>query len=102
CPLPSPLERLALPHILGFLLNVPSRVTLGTLALPVSRPHWVGVRRLGRTFYNLDSKLAAPAAIGAEPQLREFLREALSRGPSELFLVVPRDVEEAGTWLSPE
>ncbi|NXQ51521.1 JOS2 protein, partial [Anthoscopus minutus] len=64
------LERLHLPHILGFLLNVPSPVTLGTLALPLARPHWLGVRRLGATFYNLDSKLASPAAIGAEPQLR--------------------------------
>ncbi|XP_066031024.1 josephin-2-like isoform X1 [Chamaea fasciata] len=97
-----PLERLSLPHILGFLLNVPSRVTLGALALPLARPHWLGVRRLGDTFYNLDSKLAAPAAIGAEPQLREFLRAALAKGPSELFVVVPREVEEAGTWLSPE
>ncbi|TRZ07490.1 hypothetical protein HGM15179_019618, partial [Zosterops borbonicus] len=97
-----PLERLSLPHVLGFLLNVPSRVTLGGLALPLSRPHWIGVRELGGTFYNLDSKLSAPVAIGAEPELRQFLREALSRGPSELFLVVPREVEEAGTWLLPE
>ncbi|KAM4751677.1 josephin-2-like [Cyanocitta cristata] len=97
-----PLERLALPHILGFLLNVPSRVALGPLRLPLARPHWLGVRRLGATFYNLDSKLAAPVAIGGEPQLRQFLREALVPAASELFLVVPRDVEEAGTWLRPE
>ncbi|XP_041321882.1 josephin-2-like isoform X2 [Pyrgilauda ruficollis] len=64
-----PLERLSLPHVLGFLLNVPSRVTLGTLALPLSRPHWLCVRPFGDTFYNLDSKLASPAPIGAEPQL---------------------------------
>ncbi|XP_059716957.1 josephin-2 isoform X1 [Haemorhous mexicanus] len=97
-----PLERLCLSHVLGFLLNVPSRVALGTLALPLSRPHWLCVRPFGGTFYNLDSKLATPTAIGAEPQLREFLRAALAQGPSELFLVVARDVEEAGTWLSPE
>ncbi|XP_066426246.1 josephin-2 isoform X1 [Molothrus aeneus] len=97
-----PLERLCLTHVLGFLLNVPSRVALGTLALPLSRPHWVCVRPFGDTFYNLDSKLATPTPIGAEPQLREFLRAALAQAPSELFLVVSRDVEEAGTWLSPE
>ncbi|NWV18776.1 JOS2 protein, partial [Origma solitaria] len=94
-----PLERLSLPHILGFLLNVPSQVRLGALALPLRRPHWLGVRRLGGTFYNLDSKLPAPAAIGSETELRQFLREALAKGPSELFLVVPQDVEETGAWL---
>uniref|UniRef100_A0A674HHB6 ubiquitinyl hydrolase 1 n=1 Tax=Taeniopygia guttata TaxID=59729 RepID=A0A674HHB6_TAEGU len=56
--------RLSLPHVLGLLLNVPSRVRLGALALPLCRPHWLCVRRLGDTFYNLDSKLPAPAAIG--------------------------------------
>ncbi|XP_064593431.1 josephin-2 isoform X2 [Zonotrichia leucophrys gambelii] len=97
-----PLERLCVPRVLGFLLNVPSRVTLGALALPLSRPHWLCVRPFGPAFYNLDSKLATPTRIGAEPQLREFLRSALAPAPSELFLVVSRDVEEAGTWLSPE
>ncbi|XP_039573607.1 josephin-2-like [Passer montanus] len=73
-----PLERLALPHVLGFLLNVPSRVTLGALALPLCRPHWLCVRPFGDTFYNLDSKLPGPAPIGAEPQLRQFLRAGLA------------------------
>ncbi|XP_077645946.1 josephin-2 [Lonchura striata] len=97
-----PLERLALPHVLGLLLNVPSRVALGALRLPLARPHWLCVRRLGRLFYNLDSKLPAPAAIGHEPQLREFLREALAPATSELLLVVAPEVEQQGTWLRPE
>ncbi|XP_056372224.1 josephin-2-like, partial [Oenanthe melanoleuca] len=65
-----PLERLALPPLLGLLLNVPSRVTLGTLALPLRRPHWLGVREIRGVFYNLDSKLESPEAIGDETQLR--------------------------------
>uniref|UniRef100_A0A674GYV9 ubiquitinyl hydrolase 1 n=1 Tax=Taeniopygia guttata TaxID=59729 RepID=A0A674GYV9_TAEGU len=97
-----PLERLSLPHVLGLLLNVPSRVRLGALALPLCRPHWLCVRRLGDTFYNLDSKLPAPAAIGSETQLREFLRTALAPDTSELLLVVAPEVEEQGTWLRPE
>ncbi|KAM6996727.1 josephin-2-like [Passerculus sandwichensis] len=68
--IPSPLERLVVPRVLGFLLNVPSRVSLGALALPLRRPHWLCVRPFGAAFYNLDSKLATPARIGAEPQLR--------------------------------
>ncbi|XP_072777673.1 josephin-2 isoform X2 [Taeniopygia guttata] len=97
-----PLERLSLPHVLGLLLNVPSRVRLGAVPLPLCRPHWLCVRRLGDTFYNLDSKLPAPAAIGAETQLREFLRTALAPDTSELLLVVAPEVEEQGTWLRPE
>uniref|UniRef100_A0A8C3UX40 Josephin-2 n=1 Tax=Catharus ustulatus TaxID=91951 RepID=A0A8C3UX40_CATUS len=65
-----PLERLALPQVLGLLLNVPSRVTLGTLALPLWRPHWLGVRQIGDKFWNLDSKLVSPEVIGDESQLR--------------------------------
>ncbi|KAM3655975.1 josephin-2-like [Ammospiza maritima maritima] len=59
-----PLERLCVPRVLGFLLNVPSRVTLGALALPLRRPHWLCVRPFGPAFYNLDSKLATPTRIG--------------------------------------
>uniref|UniRef100_A0A8U8BLE3 ubiquitinyl hydrolase 1 n=1 Tax=Geospiza parvula TaxID=87175 RepID=A0A8U8BLE3_GEOPR len=83
--------------VLGLLLNVPGRAVGRLWGRLLRLP-----RRLGDTFYNLDSKLPAPAAIGAEPQLREFLRAALAPAASELLLVVSRDVEEAGTWLSPE
>ncbi|XP_058684685.1 josephin-2-like isoform X1 [Poecile atricapillus] len=97
-----PLERLSVSPVLGFLLNVPSRPRLGGLRLPLARPHWLSVRHLGDSFYNLDSKLPAPASIGSETQLREFLQRVLDEGSSELFLVVPREVEEEGTWLKPE
>ncbi|XP_075381888.1 josephin-2-like isoform X1 [Mycteria americana] len=96
------LERLALGQILGFILNVPSQVSLGFVALPVRRQHWLAVRQLRGTYYNLDSKLRAPVPIGGEAELRIFLRDFLSQGFCEVFLVVPRAVEEAGAWLSPE
>ncbi|NXP06525.1 JOS2 protein, partial [Thinocorus orbignyianus] len=92
------LEQLALEKILGFILNVPSNISLGFLSLPFRRQHWLAVRRVGDTFYNLDSKLPAPVAIGGEEDLRVFLRDFLSRGLCELFLVVPREVEESGAW----
>lgn len=57
-------------QILGFILNVPSHVTLGFLALPLRRQHWLAVRRFGATYYNLDSKLQAPVTIGGEDELR--------------------------------
>ncbi|NXS38995.1 JOS2 protein, partial [Balaeniceps rex] len=96
------LERLALGQILGFILNVPSQVSLGFVALPLRRKHWLAVRQLRGTYYNLDSKLRAPVPIGGEAELRAFLRDFLSQGLCEVFLVVPRAVEEAGAWLSPE
>lgn len=96
--------------------------------MPLRRKHWLAVRQLGGTYYNLDSKLRAPARIGGEPELRyarghrgdtegdarchlhlpplppgrAFLRDFLAQGLCEVFLVVPRAVEEAGAWLSPE
>uniref|UniRef100_A0A8B9P6U7 ubiquitinyl hydrolase 1 n=1 Tax=Apteryx owenii TaxID=8824 RepID=A0A8B9P6U7_APTOW len=33
---------------------------------------------------------------------RTFLRQFLSQGLCEVFLVVPKAVEEAGAWLNPE
>lgn len=97
-----PLHRLALDRIHGFILNVPSPVSLGFLPLPFRRHHWLAVRKLGLTYYNLDSKLTSPAPIGGEEELRAFLRDFLTQGPCEVFLVVPRHVEEAGAWLDPE
>ncbi|XP_074423631.1 josephin-2 [Larus michahellis] len=96
------LERLALGEILGFILNVPSNISLGFVALPLRRQHWLAVRQHRGTYYNLDSKLPSPVPIGGEEELRAFLRDFLAQGLCEVFLVVPRAVEESGAWLSPE
>ncbi|XP_065715689.2 josephin-2 [Patagioenas fasciata] len=96
------LERLAPSRLLGLILNVPSRVSLLSLPLPLRRRHWLALRKLRGTWYNLDSKLPAPAPIGGDAQLREFLRRFLAREPCELLLVVPRELEESGAWLDPE
>ncbi|XP_057284341.1 josephin-2-like, partial [Pezoporus wallicus] len=97
-----PLELLVLPNIFGFILNVPAGPLLGLIPIPIPlrRQHWLSLRCFRGVYYNLDSKLPQPEPIGGEEELRAFLRDFLSRGLSELFLVVPRDVEEAGAWLS--
>ncbi|XP_062460246.1 josephin-2-like, partial [Pezoporus occidentalis] len=101
-----PLELLVLPNIFGFILNVPAGPLLGLIPIPIPVPaplrrqHWLSLRCFQGVYYNLDSKLPHPEPIGGEEELRAFLRDFLSRGLSELFLVVPRDVEEAGAWLS--
>uniref|UniRef100_A0A670J395 ubiquitinyl hydrolase 1 n=1 Tax=Podarcis muralis TaxID=64176 RepID=A0A670J395_PODMU len=70
CEHPRPLEQLSLEGVLGFIINVPSNVCLGFLSLPVRRRHWIAVRQLDGTYYNLDSKLKGPAPIGGESDLR--------------------------------
>ncbi|NXN96349.1 JOS2 protein, partial [Rhinopomastus cyanomelas] len=93
-----PLSRLQLPPVLGLILNLPSRPSWGPLRLPVHRPHWVGLGRHQGTFYNLDSKLPAPIAIGGDAELRVFLEELLARGPCEILLVLSPAAEAARAW----
>nr|XP_025705775.1 josephin-2 isoform X1 [Callorhinus ursinus]XP_025705776.1 josephin-2 isoform X1 [Callorhinus ursinus]XP_025705777.1 josephin-2 isoform X1 [Callorhinus ursinus] len=40
-----PLSQLALPQVLGLILNLPSPMSLGLLSLPVRRRHWVALRQ---------------------------------------------------------
>ncbi|KAL4616703.1 josephin-2 [Arapaima gigas] len=94
------LECLCANKVQGFILNVPSRVSLGMVSLPLRRRHWLAVRQVSGTYYNLDSKLKNPVCIGGEAELRTFLSEQLSQDLSEMLLVVQREVEEDGTWLT--
>ncbi|XP_072884640.1 josephin-2 [Hemitrygon akajei] len=95
------LGSLDLSRVLGFILNIPSNVSLGPVTLPIRRQHWVAVRPVHGSYYNLDSKLKAPAAIGSEAELRKFLTDQLAQDSCEVLLVVERAVEEDGSWLSP-
>lgn len=65
-----PLSQLALPQVLGLILNLPSPVSLGLLSLPLRRRHWVALRQVDGIYYNLDSKLRAPEALGDEDGVR--------------------------------
>ncbi|XP_069313344.1 josephin-2 isoform X5 [Eulemur rufifrons] len=94
-----PLSQLALPQVLGLILNLPSPVSLGLLSLPLRRRHWVALRQVDGVYYNLDSKLRAPEALGDEDGVRAFLAAALAQGLCEVLLVVTKEVEEKGCWL---
>ncbi|XP_028928909.1 josephin-2 [Ornithorhynchus anatinus] len=94
-----PLSQLCLDHVQGLIVNLPSPVSLGLVSLPLRRRHWVALRQVDGTYYNLDSKLPAPAALGGEGELRSFLQDLLAQGPCEVLLVVTREVEESGSWL---
>ncbi|KAI4873570.1 hypothetical protein NFI96_026261 [Prochilodus magdalenae] len=95
-------QSLCLDKVQGFILNVPSRVSLGIVSLPLRRRHWLAVRQVNGQYYNLDSKLKGPVCIGGATELRSFLCEQLSQDVAEMLLVVQRDVEDDGTWLIPE
>ncbi|XP_024422082.3 aspartate dehydrogenase domain-containing protein isoform X6 [Desmodus rotundus] len=94
-----PLSQLALPQVLGLILNLPSPVSLGLLSLPLRRRHWVALRQVDGVYYNLDSKLRAPEALGDEDGVRAFLAAALSQDLCQVLLVVTKEVEEKGCWL---
>ncbi|XP_064179875.1 josephin-1 [Anguilla rostrata] len=91
---------IALPNVTGFILNVPANLCWGPLRLPLKRQHWIGVREVGGVYYNLDSKLRCPHAIGPPEELRKFLRHQLRGKNCELLLVVPAEVEIQRTWRS--
>lgn len=93
-------ESVCVSRVEGFILNVPSRVSLGFVSLPLRRRHWMAVRSIQGLYYNLDSKLKNPLSIGGEEQLRRFLGEQLCEEVCELLLVVQKEVEEDGSWLS--
>ncbi|XP_060777669.1 josephin-2 isoform X2 [Neoarius graeffei] len=63
-------QSLCLEKVQGFILNVPSRVSLGIVSLPLKRRHWLAVRQVNGQYYNLDSKLKSPVWIGGETELR--------------------------------
>ncbi|XP_053324744.1 josephin-2 [Spea bombifrons] len=96
------LESLVLSEIFGFILNIPSPISLGFLSLPITRKHWITVRQINGVYYNLDSKLKAPAKLGGPTELKQFLQDCISRGSCEVLLVVRKDVEEARLWINAE
>lgn len=87
-----------LSNVTGFILNVPSNLRWGPFRLPLKRQHWIGVREVGGTYYNLDSKLRSPQPIGDSDELRKFLRQQLRGKNCELLLVVSDEVEAHQTW----
>ncbi|XP_075040244.1 josephin-2 [Mixophyes fleayi] len=96
------LESLELSEIFGFILNIPSPISLGFLSLPITRKHWIAVRQMNGVYYNLDSKLKSPVRLGGPRELKAFLQDCISRGSCEILLVVTKDVEDARLWINAE
>ncbi|XP_052789561.1 josephin-2-like isoform X2 [Mya arenaria] len=87
----------------GVILNVPSDWKLGFVKLPVDFKHWILLRDIDGTFYNLDSKLSRPALIGTRDDLVGYLQERLgSEERTQVLLVVEPEVENSGAWHKPD
>ncbi|XP_076666009.1 josephin domain containing isoform X1 [Andrena cerasifolii] len=93
------LNCLCLDNIEGFILNVPAEYKLGFILLPLKRRHWIALRKIHGTFYNLDSKLDSPQLIGKESDLLVFLKDQIDSKEKELFLVVSKEIDSSQGWL---
>ncbi|XP_012275270.1 josephin-2 isoform X2 [Orussus abietinus] len=91
---------LCLDNIEGFILNVPTEYRLGFVLLPLKKRHWIALRKIHGTFYNLDSKLDVPQLIGTDNELLAYLKEQVDSKEKELFLVVSKEVDSQQGWLT--
>ena len=73
--------------VVGFIMNVKSKMEIGFLTIPIDRNHWIAIRKVDSTFYNFDSKFSKPEAIGNEDDVKGFFRTKLQSGSSEQFIV---------------
>ncbi|XP_072277192.1 josephin-1 [Pyxicephalus adspersus] len=89
---------ISLSNVTGFIMNLPSSLSWGPLKLPLKRQHWICVREVCGTYFNLDSKLKRPERIGNDDDLRKFLQHQLRGKNCELLLVVPEEVEVHQRW----
>ncbi|XP_033169714.1 josephin-like protein [Drosophila mauritiana] len=92
--------------IFGFILNVPAQMSLGYyIPLPFQMRHWLALRRVNGSYYNLDSKLREPKCLGNEEQFLEFLATQLQMD-HELFLVLDEETDCKNKcrqrWLLPQ
>ena len=69
----KPLSILVFDNIFGFVLNVPSNFrVVGIVPLPfLKQKHWIALRSVGSTFYNLDSNLKKPEELGKVSHMRK-------------------------------
>jgi len=75
------------------------------VSLPFPGKHWVAIRRVGDTYYDLDSKHSQPLVIGkSDTDVLNFLGAWLNGDGAkkdkrtELLLVLTTEAFQAGSW----
>lgn len=90
---------IVLENIHSFILNIPSdHKFAGIIPMGFNRKHWIAIRRISNLYYNLDSKLKSPKALGADEDLLKHLTEQLKEKDSELLIIVSPNVHESASW----
>lgn len=91
----DPNSTIEMDKVVGFLLNIPSTYDVGGLfTVPLlNRRHWIALKKVEEIFYNLDSKLKKPEAIGGHEDVIKFIQNQLQNKDNELFLIVKRSKE---------
>lgn len=91
--------------IFGFLINTTSRMSMMSMPLPFQGKHWITIRRVDDTYYELDSKRSQPLIIGtSDSDVLKFLGARLSGNgaktdtSTELLLVLTAEVFQSGSW----
>ncbi|KAH3863257.1 josephin-2-like [Dreissena polymorpha] len=86
-------------NVQGVILNIPSDWKLGFIKLPFGLKHWILLREINNTFYNLDSRLSSPELMGTRDQVSEYISKLIANEEKTqvLFIVKPK-VEETGAW----
>ncbi|EFJ15797.1 hypothetical protein SELMODRAFT_117430 [Selaginella moellendorffii] len=79
-------DDLSRPNLAGLIANTSSQRFLG---LWRSR-HWIALRRVHGSWYNLDSDLPMPVAMRGADEVRDFLNSLRDQG-AELFFVFRKE-----------
>jgi len=100
------LRQLVPDSVFGFLINSPSRMSVMFVPLPFHSKHWIAIRRIADTYYELDSKHHEPLIIGkTDSDVVEFLAARLNDNEAakgdkrtELLLVLTAEAFRTGSW----
>ncbi|KAJ1530687.1 hypothetical protein ONE63_005553 [Megalurothrips usitatus] len=93
---------LNLPEIRGFILNIPGDYKVMLVQLLLRRRHWIAIREIDGSYYNLDSKLDSPELIGKGEDLIAYLKNQLENKEKELFVIIPLEVGKSQVWQLPD
>ena len=69
--------------------------------LPFHGKHWIAIRHVGDTYYELDSKHSEPLVIGkSDSDVLNFLAARLNGdgAKTELLLVLTAETFQTGSW----
>ena len=66
----------------GFILNIPK-----VKWYVFHGRHWLTIKRVDETWYNLDAKLKQPRAFKSDLAVQTFLRRELTSNEAELIIV---------------